>query len=266
MMYRWILAAAGLVLVASLASAQTVTINAPAGYQQANLAVGITYYTDRTYTVTTVPATVAGGRLIKPANNDKTATAASTWLQFTLSHGARVYVAYDVRATQLPTWLQSFTASGANLGTTDVALVLRHKDYGPGLVTLGGNLASPGNAETNYVVIIQWKPACGDGVDNDSDGQTDFPADAGCSSATDTDETNAPPPSGGKTLTWTDNANNETGFELEVQVNGGAWVKIAEPPQNATTATDPAWTVCYRIRAKNASGVSAYSNTACTVR
>jgi len=36
--------------------------------------------------------------------------------------------------------------------------------------------------------------ACGDGLDNDSDGKIDFPADPGCSSATDTDETDAPPP------------------------------------------------------------------------
>jgi mannan endo-1,4-beta-mannosidase len=38
-------------------------------------------------------------------------------------------------------------------------------------------------------------PACSDGADNDADGKIDFFADPGCSSATDTDETNpAPPP------------------------------------------------------------------------
>jgi hypothetical protein len=46
---------------------------------------------------------------------------------------------------------------------------------------------------------------CADGLDNDDDGATDFPADPGCTSSTDTDETNPvtppppppPPPSGG---------------------------------------------------------------------
>jgi len=42
---------------------------------------------------------------------------------------------------------------------------------------------------------------CSDGRDNDGDALTDYPADPGCSSATDNDETNAaappPPPSGG---------------------------------------------------------------------
>jgi hypothetical protein len=35
---------------------------------------------------------------------------------------------------------------------------------------------------------------CNDTIDNDGDGQIDFPNDQGCSSATDTDEANAPPP------------------------------------------------------------------------
>ena len=35
---------------------------------------------------------------------------------------------------------------------------------------------------------------CSDGLDNDSDGKTDFPDDPGCSSAVDNDETDPPPP------------------------------------------------------------------------
>jgi subtilisin family serine protease len=37
-------------------------------------------------------------------------------------------------------------------------------------------------------------PACSNGVDDDGDGKVDFPADPGCSSALDNDESNAPPP------------------------------------------------------------------------
>ena len=36
--------------------------------------------------------------------------------------------------------------------------------------------------------------ACADGQDNDGDGKIDFPADPGCASSTDGDETDAPPP------------------------------------------------------------------------
>jgi hypothetical protein len=37
-------------------------------------------------------------------------------------------------------------------------------------------------------------PACSDGLDNDGDSKVDFPNDPGCASATDTDETDLPPP------------------------------------------------------------------------
>lgn len=37
-------------------------------------------------------------------------------------------------------------------------------------------------------------PACSDGIDNDGDGLIDYPADPGCSSASDTDETDVAPP------------------------------------------------------------------------
>ena len=42
------------------------------------------------------------------------------------------------------------------------------------------------------------KAQCEDGVDNDGDGKIDYPADPGCTAATDNDETNVvtPPPPG----------------------------------------------------------------------
>jgi hypothetical protein len=39
----------------------------------------------------------------------------------------------------------------------------------------------------------QPKPICSDGIDNDNDGKVDYPADTGCTSATDSDETDAQP-------------------------------------------------------------------------
>jgi poly(hydroxyalkanoate) depolymerase family esterase len=48
----------------------------------------------------------------------------------------------------------------------------------------------------NFFGLTTSQPpaACNDGVDNDSDGNIDYPADPGCSSAADNDETDAPPP------------------------------------------------------------------------
>ncbi|MDZ7303603.1 MAG: fibronectin type III domain-containing protein [candidate division KSB1 bacterium] len=68
-------------------------------------------------------------------------------------------------------------------------------------------------------------------------------------------------------LDWTDNANNEVGFKIELQVDSsGTYTEIATVAANTTTYSstglDPATLYFYRVRAYNATGNSAYSNEA----
>ncbi|MBN1674989.1 MAG: fibronectin type III domain-containing protein [Kiritimatiellae bacterium] len=67
-------------------------------------------------------------------------------------------------------------------------------------------------------------------------------------------------------LTWTDNSGNETGFKLERRPAGGSWAQIAQPGANTTAYTDSGLSAGqsyeFRVRASNAAGDSAYSNTA----
>jgi hypothetical protein len=71
-------------------------------------------------------------------------------------------------------------------------------------------------------------------------------------------------------LIWIDNATNETGFVIERATNGGAFTQIATLPARFSTGSmsylDSAVTVGdsyeYRVAAVNATGSSAYSNTA----
>jgi len=68
-------------------------------------------------------------------------------------------------------------------------------------------------------------------------------------------------------LTWTDAANNETGFKLERKTGvGGTYAQIATPAANATSYSDTGRTsntqYYYRIRATNAVGDSPFSNEA----
>jgi Repeat of unknown function (DUF5650)/Fibronectin type III domain len=67
-------------------------------------------------------------------------------------------------------------------------------------------------------------------------------------------------------LSWTDNANNETGFQVQRSTNGVNFTAIATLGANVTTYTDngrtPATTYYYRVGAFNASGNSAFSNVA----
>jgi titin len=70
-------------------------------------------------------------------------------------------------------------------------------------------------------------------------------------------------------LSWTDNSNNETGFEIERCDKNGRCILFAlllTVPANVTAVFDfglvPASSHTYRVRAVNAGGPSAYSNTA----
>jgi hypothetical protein len=104
----------------------------------------------------------------------------------------------------------SFLVNDYNL-TTDSTAVGSHSLHctptfvgGANWSTLDGAALAPSSCgyhagsdgESMGVVTAGGPPpppaACADGVDNDSDGLTDYPADPGCSSASDTDETDAP--------------------------------------------------------------------------
>lgn len=69
-------------------------------------------------------------------------------------------------------------------------------------------------------------------------------------------------------LSWTDNATDETGYLVERRDGASAtFAQIASLPANATAYLDPALPAgsafCYRVRAFNAIGPSAYTNEAC---
>jgi hypothetical protein len=68
------------------------------------------------------------------------------------------------------------------------------------------------------------------------------------------------------TLTWNDNASDEGGFRIERSTDNSNFSEIGATGANAIAFTDdtasPATTYYYRVRAFNAAGASAYSNTA----
>jgi hypothetical protein len=65
------------------------------------------------------------------------------------------------------------------------------------------------------------------------------------------------------TLRWVDNADNEAGFRIERRQDGGGYREIARVRKNKTSYTDrdrlSAGDYCYRVRAYNSAGVSAYA-------
>jgi hypothetical protein len=68
-------------------------------------------------------------------------------------------------------------------------------------------------------------------------------------------------------LSWQDNATDETGFTVERSPDGSTWTIVTSSlPADATSYADtglsPGTTYLYRVKASNANGSSAYSNTA----
>ena len=65
-------------------------------------------------------------------------------------------------------------------------------------------------------------------------------------------------------LTWTDNANDETGYRVELKTGGGSFRETQTLPANATAATvnglRSGTSYTFRVRASGANGFSAYSN------
>jgi titin len=67
------------------------------------------------------------------------------------------------------------------------------------------------------------------------------------------------------TLTWKDDSNNETAFQVERSTNGTVFTIIATTAANTTKYKDaqaPGSQTYYRVAAKNSGGLSAYSNVA----
>lgn len=74
------------------------------------------------------------------------------------------------------------------------------------------------------------------------------------------------PTAGSLTLTWTDNAANETGFRIERKTGAGSYAEFDQVGADVTSSVDAtlaaSTTYTYRVRATNADGDSSYSNEA----
>ena len=71
------------------------------------------------------------------------------------------------------------------------------------------------------------------------------------------------------TVTFTDNSANETGFQVERNLNGGTYSLLSTLAANITQMIDTTLVqgagdnkYCYRVRAINSAGSSVYGNTA----
>ena len=115
--------------------------------------VGSMFYSDRTYTIQTLPDYLVGKSLLMTKNADKLVTT-QDYLKFDLTAQATVFIAYDSRTTKLPDWLSGWEKSSEIINTSDVSFNLYRKYFEVGTVTLGGNAAPPmEGAQSNYFIL-----------------------------------------------------------------------------------------------------------------
>jgi polygalacturonase len=120
------------------------TANAADWSVQQNLAAGSTQYGDRTITVKTLPAALAGAQWIRTANDSKAATA-NPLVRFDVNRQATVSVAIDTRVGR-PSWAgPDWTDTGASLvnseGTARTFRIFA-KTFPAGQVSVGPNADS----------------------------------------------------------------------------------------------------------------------------
>lgn len=143
-----------------------VSANSERSYKVSKLTAGVKEYTDRNYTITTVPPYLKGASFIQTANDDKK-NASDNFLSMFLKKAAIVYIGYDPRSTAIPDWLKLWTKTRDRISTTDPRLpylevyskLVETWQVYPYPLLLGGNLSSPAfGAETNYLVAAVERP------------------------------------------------------------------------------------------------------------
>ncbi|GBE47736.1 hypothetical protein BMS3Bbin12_00901 [bacterium BMS3Bbin12] len=127
---------------------------------QSNLRNGVTLYGDRAYTISSLPAALAGSEWIRTANDSRTFTG-TVVAHFTVPRAATVYIAHRDDIGK-PVWLRNWVDSGMNLVDSEPKTYsLYRKDFTAGAtVELGPN--GGGTSSGMYTVaVIPTAPAAG---------------------------------------------------------------------------------------------------------
>ncbi len=121
---------------------------------------GAPCYVDRDYRIVSLPSELAGGDLVRTANDDDY-SAGDDYLALELAADSAVYVCYWAEATDLPKWLKQEGWTRAS-GQARVQIGGEYKVYNvfarsapKGRLTLGGNSRARTGAVSMYFVVIQ---------------------------------------------------------------------------------------------------------------
>lgn len=120
---------------------------------------GVKPYTDRDYTLLTIPPSLLGTDFLQTANHDD-GSRGEDWLTFESVLPVRVHVALDTRQKTPPAWLRDgFQATTTTIKADHWLFQLYTRDFPPGPIRLGGNTdGGQGGGKGNYIVILEPLP------------------------------------------------------------------------------------------------------------
>lgn len=127
--------------------------------QPRGLRSGAKPYTDRGYELKQVPEALAGADFIQTSNEDD-GSQGSGWLTFEAVVPVRVHLAFDTRASSVPSWTrQRFQPTEVTLRADHWTFRLYSGEFPAGRVELGGNTddGQPGG-KGNYIVVLEPLP------------------------------------------------------------------------------------------------------------
>jgi hypothetical protein len=116
--------------------------------------IGAKVHSDRDFTISRVPPLLMGCPALQLPNQELKP------VRFCLNRAARVYVAFDIRGDELPTWLRDFRPEAMQLEIEDSFALLRRtmqlysREYDPGRVALGSALPSE-SPQHNYLLFLR---------------------------------------------------------------------------------------------------------------
>ncbi len=145
-------------------------------FKLSTLSLGMEYYTDRDYRVTSVPSTYIGLNMIKTPNDERNLTTTTNYITFEMPDDGTVFVAYDSRAISEPSWMNGFIDTGDIIQTSlssQPCLKIYSKNFDSGdRVIFGANKAQgfAGDTVSNYIVFY----GKGGGVQDDCTLNTKF--------------------------------------------------------------------------------------------
>jgi len=131
-------------------------------FNTTSMIVGVSYYTDRSYTITDgIPDWMLGRTLIQTPNDEKYNNSTSGYIKFTAPVSWWVYVLFDSRSASVPDWLngwERYTRYGdiETSLSTQPSMKLYRKMFDAGqCVDLGGNYGPGSSSEyrSNYAVV-----------------------------------------------------------------------------------------------------------------